>query len=87
MAVHNLDITPFDEGDDDVLTRAEAAAYLRITTRTLDRRVQDGTIPSALVGRVRRFSKRALQDLLRGGSGTPLVTPPPPTPKYRTRMG
>ena len=82
----NLDITPFDEGDDDVLTRAEAAAYLRITTRTLDRRVQDGTIPSALVGRVRRFSKRALQDLLRG-NGQAVVTPLPPTPKYRTRMG
>ena len=82
----NLDITPFDEGDDDVLTRQEAACYLRITTRTLDRRVKEGVIPSALVGRVRRFSKRALQDLLRG-SGTPVVTPPPPTPKYRTRTG
>lgn len=79
----SLDLSPLDEGDD-VLTREEAARFLKITTRTLDRRVKEGAIPSGMIGRTRRFSKSVLRDLVRG-SGQPMVSEPPPRPVYRTR--
>ena len=49
----------------EVLTTKEAAAYLRITTRTLYRRVQAGLIPAARFGMHWRFSRAALEKYLR----------------------
>lgn len=57
------DISPEDSGD--VMTPSEAAQFLRIGEGTLRRWVRDLRLPSAHVGRSRRFRKSALLRWLR----------------------
>ena len=49
----------------DVLTLAEAAAYLRVSDEALLRTVGVGGVPGRLIGGEWRFLKAALQDWLR----------------------
>jgi excisionase family DNA binding protein len=44
-------------GQPNILTRTEVAGLLRITTRTLDKLVACGALPSFKVGRSRRFHR------------------------------
>jgi|GEM_PF-643108 len=48
----------------DVMTAKEAAAYLRIARATLYRLAAKGQIPAVKVGRVWRFSRQLLDELL-----------------------
>jgi len=49
----------------DFLTTKEAAALLRITTRTLYKLAKAGTIPSKRIGNLWRFSRADLENYLR----------------------
>jgi excisionase family DNA binding protein len=51
--------------DTDVLTSKEAAAFLRITTRTLYRLAKAGIIPSARIGTIWRFNRTDLENYVR----------------------
>ena len=51
--------------DTDILTSKEAAAFLRITTRTLYRLARAGIIPSARIGAIWRFSHAELENYVR----------------------
>ena len=44
----------------DLLTVTEAAAYLRVCTKTVRKLARAGTLPSARIGRQIRFSRRGL---------------------------
>jgi excisionase family DNA binding protein len=55
-----------EEHRDAALTAAEAAAYLRVGVSTVHRAAAMGVLPSLMVGRHRRFSRRALDDALAG---------------------
>jgi excisionase family DNA binding protein len=48
----------------EVLTLAEAAAYLKISTRTLMRQILAGNIPAVKVGGQWRIRKRKLDEIL-----------------------
>lgn len=43
-----------------LLTKKEAAEYLRITTRTLDNYIKAGTIKPIIIGTLKRFPKDVL---------------------------
>jgi excisionase family DNA binding protein len=45
-------------------TRSQAADYLRVSTRTINRRIADGTIPSCLIGGRRLIPAAALRRLI-----------------------
>jgi excisionase family DNA binding protein len=49
-----------------VLTAAEAAALLQLSTKTLKRLAQAGRVPARRVGQQWRFSRSALLDWLAG---------------------
>jgi len=53
--------------DNDILTLAEAAAYIRIAPRTLREWLKTKTIPGRKTGRVWRFSRRKLQEWVEKG--------------------
>src|SRR5262245_45640449 len=71
---------PAPAGAADVLTLAEAAAYLRVTRDDILRLVREQGLPGRRVGEDWRFLKSALQDWLRC---------PPPTGAdfWRTQLG
>ena len=50
---------------DKLLTRAQAAARLSVTTRTLDRWRRSGFVKSVVVGKVVRFRPADLADAVR----------------------
>ncbi len=52
----------------DVMTLAEAAAYLRLPESEVARLVHEAGLPGRAVGEEWRFLKTALQDWLRGAS-------------------
>lgn len=56
-----------DPRGEDVLTLAEAAAYLRVTEDTVLQMAVDGLLPSQKIGVEWRFLRRALSDWLRYG--------------------
>jgi excisionase family DNA binding protein len=57
---------------DNLLTTDEAAAYLKITRRTLTRMADAGEIEFYMVGKRRRFTREAIQKYLtRGGEVSP----------------
>ncbi|HKR58666.1 MAG TPA: helix-turn-helix domain-containing protein [Pyrinomonadaceae bacterium] len=49
----------------DIINPKEAAAYLKITTRTLYRLASSGKIPATKIGGSWRFSRAALEDRVR----------------------
>lgn len=51
----------------DILTRAEAAEYLRISTSSLDRLIKADKIPSFKAGRARLFNKEKLLEWAENG--------------------
>lgn len=51
-------------GDQYAYTRAEAAALLRVSIRTIDRRLADGTIPAARIAGRLLIPTRALHQLV-----------------------
>lgn len=51
-------------GDPYAYTRAEAAAFLRVTTRQIDKLIAAGTIPSAKIAGRRLIPTRALHQLV-----------------------
>jgi excisionase family DNA binding protein len=57
----------------DLLTTEEAAAFLRLTTRTLYKLAKAGVIPSARVGgTMYRFSRASLENYVRA-TGSPKI--------------
>lgn len=46
------------------VTRAEAADFLRVSVRTINRRLADGTLPSALIAGRRLIPTHALVRLI-----------------------
>lgn len=46
---------------DPLMTREEAAAFLRIDPRTLDRHVREGKIPALRIGKLYRFRKEEVE--------------------------
>lgn len=54
--------------DDQVLTSDEAAAYLRVSVKTLLRLVHRGELPGTKVGRSWRFHRADLESLVKQGS-------------------
>jgi excisionase family DNA binding protein len=50
----------------DVMTIDEAAAYLRVHPQTIRRRVKDGTLPGARIGRTWRVRRVDLDRFLAG---------------------
>jgi len=53
--------------DNDILTLAEAAAYIGIAPRTLRKWLQTKSIPGRKIGRIWRFSKRQLREWIESG--------------------
>jgi excisionase family DNA binding protein len=49
---------------DDLLTRAEAARYLRVSDRTVSRLIRTGKLPASRIGRAVRIRQSDLLDLL-----------------------
>lgn len=54
------------DATDDLLTRAEAARYLRVSDRTVSRLIRTGKLPAARIGRAVRIRKSDLIDMLDG---------------------
>ena len=61
--------TPADSTNGEVLTLAEAAAYLRVTENEVSRLIRDQGLPGRKLGDDWRFLKTALQDWLRAPPG------------------
>ncbi len=53
--------------DHDVLDSAEAAAYLRVTVRTITEEAKRGRLPGRRVGKGWRFSRKVLEQWLASG--------------------
>ena len=58
--------TPHDTAviTNDLLTRAEAARYLRVSDRTVSRLIRTGKLPAARIGRAVRIRQSDLLDML-----------------------
>ena len=52
------------DASDEVLTADEAARFLKLSKKTLLRLARDGTIPGNKIGRVWRFRRSQLLDIL-----------------------
>jgi excisionase family DNA binding protein len=52
---------------DDVMTSAEAAAFLKVGTRTVIEEAKRGRLPGRRVGKGWRFSRRVLEQWLASG--------------------
>lgn len=51
--------------DDDILTVAEVAGYLRLNPQTVYRLTQQGQLPGFKVGRHWRFSRRHIEEWMK----------------------
>lgn len=60
--------TPHDAAviTNDLLTRAEAARYLRVSDRTVSRLIRAGQLPAARIGRAVRIRHSDLHEMLNG---------------------
>lgn len=60
--------TPHDAAviTNELLTRAEAARYLRVSDRTVSRLIRAGQLPAARIGRAVRIRQSDLLDMLNG---------------------
>jgi excisionase family DNA binding protein len=60
--------TPHDEAviTNDLLTRAEAARYLRVSDRTVSRLIRTGQLPASRIGRAVRIRQSDLLEMLNG---------------------
>ncbi len=60
--------TPHDAAviTNDLLTRAEAARYLRVSDRTVSRLIRKGQLPASRIGRAVRIRQSDLLDMLDG---------------------
>ena len=60
--------TPHQAADahDKLLTRAEAAQYLRVSDRTVSRLIRAGQLPAARIGRAVRIRQSDLLNMLNG---------------------
>ncbi len=60
--------TPHDAAviTNDLLTRAEAARYLRVSDRTLSRLIRTGQLPASRIGRAVRIRQSDLLEMLDG---------------------
>jgi excisionase family DNA binding protein len=60
--------TPHDAAviTNDLLTRAEAARYLRVSDRTLSRVIRTGQLPASRIGRAVRIRQSDLLEMLDG---------------------
>lgn len=54
-----------DEKASSPLTPDEAAEYLKVTRRTIDRWIADGTLKASKIGRVVRISRSEINRLLK----------------------
>ena len=57
----------------EVLTTDEAAALLRVSTKTVLALAREGTLPGEKVGRAWRFLRSDVLAVVRGGSATKLM--------------
>ena len=76
--------------DRELLTRVEAAAYLRVHPRTVGRLLRAGSLPGVKVGRQWRLRKADLDAYRaggagRGGGGPTIVGPTPAHPPVHDR--
>jgi excisionase family DNA binding protein len=55
-----------DEKNKAPLTPEEAAEYLKVTRRTIDRWIADGTIKASKIGRVVRIKRSEIDRILSG---------------------
>lgn len=55
----------------EILTMEQAAEYLQVSTRTLQRMVADGRIPGRQVGSQWRFDRDQLREWVRGEESSP----------------
>ena len=55
-----------DDKANSPLTPDEAAEYLKVTRRTIDRWIADGTIKASKIGRVVRINRSEINRLLKG---------------------
>lgn len=55
----------------EILTMEQAAAYLQVSTRTLQRMVTDGRVPGRQVGSQWRFDREQLREWVRGEESSP----------------
>jgi len=53
--------------ENQILTASEAAKFLKVSMRTLYRRVHSGNIPHKRLGRHLRFSSQALMEWIKEG--------------------
>jgi len=53
----------------EIMTLCEVADMLRLSRRTIYRRLEDGSIPACRVGSRWRFSRKVLNELFCGGTG------------------
>lgn len=58
----------------EVLTTEEAAALLRVSTKTVLALAREGTLPGEKVGRAWRFLRSDILAVVRGGSATRLMS-------------
>lgn len=58
----------------EVLTTDEAAAFLRVSTKTVLALAREGTLPGEKVGRAWRFLRTDVLALVRGGSTSKLMS-------------
>ena len=73
--------------DPDVLTTAEAATWLRVSTKTLRAAARDGRIPHRRVRSCYRFRRSALEAWLAGDDAPPPKARPAATsPAARRRL-
>ena len=53
----------------EIMTARELANYLRLHETTIYKLAQEGTIPGVRIGRVWRFKREAIEELLKEGTG------------------
>jgi excisionase family DNA binding protein len=70
-------LDPVDAAQPEWLTISEAASYLRVSERTIERRIESGRLPTSTLGRRVIVSRGDLDALLGGGGGGKVRTNPP----------
>jgi len=58
--------------DDEILTAEEAAALLKVSSKTVLKLARDGELPAQKVGRAWRFSRAELVSYVAAGDRSPM---------------